>query len=77
MYINIPGHMTKIAVMPMYGKNPSKSSSPEPVDRSNETWHEVSMTQVLQSIYKSRPFNDLDLFYYKVNIGWGNQCVYK
>ena len=26
-------HMTKIAAMPIYGKNPSKSSSPEPVDR--------------------------------------------
>ena len=24
MYINDPGHMTKMAVMPIYGKNPSK-----------------------------------------------------
>ena len=24
MYINNPGHMTKMAAMPMYGKNPSK-----------------------------------------------------
>ena len=24
MYINNPGHMTKMAVMPIYGKNPSK-----------------------------------------------------
>ena len=24
MYINIPGHMTKMAAMPIYGKNPSK-----------------------------------------------------
>ena len=24
MFINNPGHMTKMAVMPIYGKNPSK-----------------------------------------------------
>ena len=24
MYINNPGHMTKVAAMPIYGKNPSK-----------------------------------------------------
>ena len=28
--INGPGHMTKIATMPIYGKNLKKSSSPEP-----------------------------------------------
>ena len=30
VYINGLGHMTKIAVMPIYGKNLKKSSSPEP-----------------------------------------------
>ena len=25
MYINNPGHMTKMAAMPIYGKNPSKT----------------------------------------------------
>ena len=30
---NGPGHMTKIAAMPIYGKNLYKSSSPEPVGR--------------------------------------------
>ena len=29
-YINGLGHMTKIAAMPIYGKNLKKSSSPEP-----------------------------------------------
>ena len=24
VYINVPGHMTKMATMPIYGKNPSK-----------------------------------------------------
>ena len=32
VYINNQGHMTKMATMPIYGKNPSKSSSLEPVD---------------------------------------------
>ena len=30
VYINDPGHMTKMATMPIYGKNLKKSSSPEP-----------------------------------------------
>ena len=30
VYINGPGHMTKMATMPIYGKNLYKSSSPEP-----------------------------------------------
>ena len=33
VYINGPGHMTKMAATPIYGKNPSKSSSPEPAGR--------------------------------------------
>ena len=31
--LNGLGHMTKIAAMPIYGKNLKKSSSPEPNDR--------------------------------------------
>ena len=30
VYINGPGHMTKMATMPIYGKNLKKSSSLEP-----------------------------------------------
>ena len=33
MYINNPGHMTKMAAMPIYGKTIKISSSPEPVNR--------------------------------------------
>ena len=29
MYINNPGHMTKMAAMPIYGKHPSKIFFPE------------------------------------------------
>ena len=31
--INGPGHMTKMAATPIYGKNLKKSSSPEPAGR--------------------------------------------
>ena len=30
VYTNGPGHMTKMAAMPIYGKNVKKISSPEP-----------------------------------------------
>ena len=30
---NDVGHMTKMAAMPIYGKNLKKSSSPEPIDQ--------------------------------------------
>ena len=30
VYSNGPGHLTKVAHMPIYGKNLKKSSSPEP-----------------------------------------------
>ena len=33
IYINELGHMTNMAVMPIYGKSLKKSSSPEPIDR--------------------------------------------
>ena len=32
MYINNPGHMTKMAAMPIYGKTFQRSSALEPVD---------------------------------------------
>ena len=33
VYTFSPGHMTKIATMPIYGKNHKKSSCPEPLGR--------------------------------------------
>ena len=33
IYIFRPGHMTKMATMPIYGKNQNKCSSPEPLGR--------------------------------------------
>ena len=33
VYVNGPGHMTKMAAVPIYGKNLKKSSSPEQAGR--------------------------------------------
>ena len=43
--INGPGHMTKMAATPIYGKNLKKSSSPEP-------WYVASGTPAHHSLYK-------------------------
>ena len=39
-----------------------------------ETWHEASRNGALQSLYKSWPWDDLDLFYGKVN--FGRLCIW-
>ena len=51
VYINNPGHMTRMAAMSIYGKNPLKISSPEPVDKFQQTWHVELWTRVLQCVY--------------------------
>ena len=33
IFLNVVGHMTNMATMPIYGKNLKNSSSPEPIDR--------------------------------------------
>ena len=33
IYTNELGHMTKMAAMPIYGKNHNKSSTPDPMDQ--------------------------------------------
>ena len=52
-----------MADMPIYGKNPSKIffSGTRWTDF-NETWHEASMTQVLQCVYKSWPCDGMTYF---------------
>ena len=50
MFINNPGHMIKMAAMPIYGKNPSKIFFSW--TDFNETWHKASGTEVLQCVYK-------------------------
>ena len=50
--INGPGHMTKMAAMPIYGKNLEKSSSPEPAADFHETLYVASGTPANHSLYK-------------------------
>ena len=49
--INGLGHMTKMA-MPIYGKNLKKLLLQNQRSYELETWHAISETQVLQSLYK-------------------------
>ena len=51
VYINGPGHMTKMAAMPIYGKN-LKNLLQNQKSYDLETWHVALGTQALQSLYK-------------------------
>ena len=52
VYINGPGHMTKMAPMPIYGKNLKNLLLQNQKSYDLETWHVASGTQVLQILYK-------------------------
>ena len=74
------GHMTKMAAMPIYGKNLKKSSS---LMNSNldqigllttelaalESWYAVLGARVLPYLFKWWPWDYLDLFYGMVKFG--------
>ena len=45
------GHMTKVAAMPIYGKNLKTSSLDQKAD-DLETWYAAFCAQVLQSLFK-------------------------
>ena len=65
---NGPGHMTKMATMPIYGKNLKKSSA-EPKGR--WPWNLVcSMgSRVLPGLFRWWPWVDLDIIYSKIRFG--------
>ena len=66
--------MTKMAAMPIYGKNLKKIYS----ETDNfETWYAASGAQVLPSLFKWRPWVDLDLFYGKVKFRPLSFCMGK
>ena len=73
---NGPGHMTKMAAMPIYGEN-IKKSSPEPKANNIETWYAASGARVLPSLFKWWPWVDLDLFYGKIKFGPLCFCIAK
>ena len=63
-----PGHMTKMAAMPIYGKNKNLLLWNQKAD-DLETWYATLGAQVLPSLFKWWPCVDLDLFYGKVKFG--------
>ena len=53
VYENGPGHMTKMAAMPIYGKNfKINRLFHNQVSYDLNTWYVASATQALQSLYK-------------------------
>ena len=69
--------MTKMAAMPIYGKNLKKSSFPEPIDR--WPWNLVCSIVYVSTtkIFKLSPWVDLDPFYAKVKFGYIGFCMGK
>ena len=63
---NNPGHMTKMAAMPIYGKNLKNLLLRNQRADDLETWYAALGAQVLRSLFKWWPWVDLDLFYGKV-----------
>ena len=51
MFINNPGHMTKMAAMNIYGKKNLLLKNHWTDFK--ETWHVASGTEILQCVYKS------------------------
>ena len=69
VYIDVPGHMTKMAARPIYGKNLKNLLLKNQKSYALETWHVALGAQALQSLYKLLPWVDPDLFYGKVKLG--------
>ena len=74
MYINNPGHMTKMAAMPIYGKNPSKIFK-----TGGSILKKLGMKHRWLKYYNVYIIHDpvmtLTFFYGKVNIHVGRQYI--
>ena len=68
VYINHPGHMTKMAAMPIYGKNLKNLLLQNQKSYDLETWHVVSGTQALQSYINDDPGLTLTYFTARSNL---------
>ena len=68
VYINGQGHMTKMAAMAINSKNFFKNLLQNQKAYDFEVWHEALRNGGLQNLYKSRHWDDLDLFHGKVNL---------
>ena len=70
VYINVLSHMTKIAAMPIYGKNHKNLLLWNQWIDFNETWYVALGTLAHYILYKSCPLVVLDLLYDKLNFGY-------
>ena len=66
---NSPGHMTKMADMPIYGKNRKNILLRNKRTDDFETWNAASGARVLPTVFKWWRWVDLDLFYGNINFG--------
>ena len=76
VYINYVVHMTKMAAMPIYGKNPSKiffSESGGPISKKLGMKHHWLKFKYYNLYINHDPVVTLTFFYDKVNIG--RQCI--
>ena len=69
VWSNGPSHMTKMAGMPIYGKNFKNLLLWNQKADDLETWRAALNARVLPSLFKWWPCVDLDLFYGKVKFG--------
>ena len=69
LWSNDLGHMTKMAVMPIYGKNSKKHLLWSQQVDDLESSYAALGTRVLPSLFKWWPWDDLGLFHGKVKFG--------
>ena len=68
VYINGPGHITKIAAMPIYGKTLKNLLLQNRKSNELETWHVALVTHVLQVYINDDPW--LTLTYFTTRSNW-------
>ena len=66
VWTNSLGHMTKMAAMPIYGKNSKSHLLLDQKVDDLESWYAALGIQVLPNLFKWCPWDDLDLFHGKV-----------
>ena len=75
---NGPGHMTKMAAMPIYGKNLKTNLLLRNQKADDlESWYASSGARMLPSLLNRRHWVDPDLFYGKVKFGPLSFCMRK
>ena len=71
------GHMTKMAAMPIYGKNLKNLLLQNQLTNDLVTWYVALCMWILPRLFKLSPWVDLDPFYAKVKFGHIGFCMGK